>query len=358
MPRWLRTNGSVSTRHKIHSVDVTDSLVVVDMTVTAPDSQVIRDAVTLACHAPSLHNSQPWRWVSEGATLHLWADPYRLVYAIDQAGRELTLSCGAVLDHLRVAMAAAGWDSATERFPDPDEPDHLATLQFRPMEAVTEAHQRLAAAILRRYTDRLPFGAPAKWVTLESVLCRAVTPYEVMLDVVAEDARPMLAEASRLTETLRRYDTSYQDELRWWTSPFALDDGIPQSELVSSSEAARVDIARAFPPAGGGGRHATIDHDNSKILVLSTHHGDARLDVLRCGEALSAVLLECTAAGMATCTLTHMTEFAPSRDIIRQVTGNAGQPQLLIRVGKSPALDPHVGGTARRPLTEVLEIRC
>ncbi|HUH69477.1 MAG TPA: NAD(P)H nitroreductase [Mycobacterium sp.] len=327
------------------------------MTAKAPDAQVIRDAVMLACHAPSLHNSQPWRWVAEGATLQLWADPHRLVYATDQAGRELTLSCGAVLDHLRVAMAAAGWDSVTERLPDPYEPDHLATLEFQSIEAVTEAPQRRAAAILRRHTDRLPFGAPTGWPALQAVLHRAVIPYDVMLDVVADDARPMLAEASRLTETLRRYDTSYQDELRWWTSPFGSDDGVPQSELVSSLDAARVDIARAFPPAGGGGRHATIDHDHSKIVVLSTHHDDNRLDVLRCGEALSAVLLECTVAGMATCTLTHMTELGPSRDIIRQVTGNAGQPQLLIRIGKSPAMDPHVRRTARRPLAEVLEIR-
>jgi len=326
------------------------------MTVTMPDAEIIRDAVTLACHAPSLHNSQPWRWIAERATLHLWADPYRLVRATDQAGRELTLSCGAVLDHLRVAMAAAGWDSATERCPDPNQPDHLATLQFRPMEAVTEAHQRLAAAILRRHTDRLPFGAPGRWTALQSALQRAVVPYEVMLDVVADDARPMLAEASRLTETLRRYDTSYQDELRWWTSPFASDERVPQNALVSSSEAARVDVARAFPPGDETQHRVTVEHDQSKILVLSTHHDD-RLEVLRCGEALSAVLLECTMAGMATCTLTHMTELAPSRDIIRQAIGQTGLPQVLLRVGRSPAVDQHVPRTPRRPVTEVLEFR-
>jgi hypothetical protein len=333
------------------------SAVVIDMTVKAPDSEVIRDAVTLACQAPSLHNSQPWRWVSEGVELQLWADPYRVVHSTDQAGRELTLSCGAVLDHLRVAMAAVGWDSTTERFPDPVEPNHLATLQFQPVDAVTQAHQRRAAAILRRHTDRLPFSAPTAWPALESGLRRAVIPYEVILHVVADDARPMLAEASRITETMRRYDVYYQDELRWWTSPFASDTRLPANELVSSSDAARVDIARAFPPGGGGGRHATVDHDHSKILVLSTHHDDARLDVLRCGEALSAVLLECTIAGMATCTLTHMTELEPSRDIVRQVTGNVGQPQLLIRVGRSPAMNPQAGGTSRRPLNEVLEFR-
>lgn len=322
----------------------------------APESRVIREAVELACHAPSLHNSQPWRWVADGPALHLWADTYRLVYATDQAGRELTLSCGAVLDHLRVAMTAAGWDSVTERLPDPNEPDHLAVLRFSRAEVVTEADRRRATAILRRHTDRLPYTAPAAWPALEATLRRVVAPYEVSLDVVADDARPALAEASRLTETLRRYDTSYQDELRWWTSPFGSEMGIPQSELVSSTDAARVDVGRAFSPAGGGGRHATVDHDESRIVMLSTG-GDTRPDVLRCGEALSAVLLECTVAGMATCTLTHMTEMAPSRDVLRQLTGNAGRPQLLIRIGVSPARDPHVGGAARRPVTDVLEIR-
>jgi hypothetical protein len=330
---------------------------VVDMTMAVPDSGVIWDAVTVACHAPSLHNSQPWRWVAEDARLHLYADPYGLLRATDRAGRELLLSCGAILDHLRVVMAVAGWDSSTERFPDPHNPDHLATLEFQPADAVGNEQQRRADAIRRRRTDRLPFGAPARWTALHSVLCRAVIPYDVLLDVVADDERPRLAEASRLTETLRRYDISYLDELRWWTSPFASDERVPQNALVSSSEAARVDVARAFPPGDETQGRVTVDHDQSKIVVLSTRHGDAQPDVLRCGEALSAVLLECTMAGMATCTLTHMTELALSRDIIAQITGTAGQPQLLIRVGRSAANEQHVEHTPRRPVTEVLEFR-
>ncbi|WP_156685541.1 Acg family FMN-binding oxidoreductase [Mycobacterium sp. Marseille-P9652] len=327
------------------------------MDAKAPTDEVIRDAVTLACRAPSLHNSQPWRWISDGTRLHLWADPRHSMPGTDHTGRELLLSCGAVLDHLRVAMAAAGWDSVTERFPSEGRPDHLATLGFLPVEAVTAACRRKADAIRRRRTDRLPMGPSAAWPTLHSDLCRAVIPYDVSLDVVADEDRPALAEASRLTEQLRRNDTSYLTELRWWTSPFeANGDHVPESALLSSSEAARVDIARAFPPAGGGRRRAAIEADRSKIVVLSTRHDDAPAEVLRCGEALSAVLLECTVAGMATCTLTHMTELSPSRDIIRQVTGGSGRPQLLIRVGRSPAGDEHVDFTARRPVNEVLEV--
>ena len=88
------------------------------MTQTMLEPQAIRDAVMLACRAPSLHNSQPWHWVAERGQLHLFADPKALVQTIDRSGREMILSCGAMLDHLRVAMAVAGWDTAVNRFPD------------------------------------------------------------------------------------------------------------------------------------------------------------------------------------------------------------------------------------------------
>ena len=105
-------------------------------------NEVIGNAVLLACRAPSLHNSQPWRWISDGTVLHLFADRTRVMLAADSSGREVTLSCGAVLDHLRVAMAAAGWDTAVERFPDPHDPDHLATLSFIAKEVVTDADRQ------------------------------------------------------------------------------------------------------------------------------------------------------------------------------------------------------------------------
>jgi hypothetical protein len=325
------------------------------VTGTLIDDQVLQDAVMLACHAPSLHNSQPWRWVSEGSVLHLFADRTRLVLAADSSGRELLLSCGAVLDHLVVAMAAAGWDTVLERFPDPHEPDHLATLIFHRSEGVTDAQRRRAEAILRRRTDRLPFTAPRHWAEIETLLRMAVIPHHVMADVVLDADRPQLAKASRLTEELREYDPSYESELEWWTSPFASGDGVPPSALASASEAGRLDVARAFPTAAPNDRRHDTGDDHSRIFVLSTHNGDARLDVLRCGEALSAILLEGTLAGLASCTLTHMTETVPSREIIRLLTGQTGSPQLLIRFGVVPSGEESLPMTPRRPLADVME---
>jgi hypothetical protein len=329
-----------------------------EMTQTEPGKDVIRDAVALACRAPSLHNTQPWRWIFDHSGLHLFADRMRVVLSTDSTGREVLLSCGAVLDHLRVAMAAAGWDTIVERFPDPHDPDHVAALKFTPISIVTDAQRERADAILARRTDRLPFDAPPEWPSMEVRLRLTVIPHHVMTDIVLERDRPMLAEASRLTEQIRSCDPSYQSELDWWTSPFALADGVPQTALVSDSEAGRVDVARSFPSARRTERRRDIGEDRSKIIVLSTSHEDARSDVLRCGEALSAVLLECTLAGLATCTLTHMTEVAPSRDVIRQLMGQTGSPQVLIRIGIAPSGDQQqTPATPRRPVTEVFEIR-
>jgi hypothetical protein len=96
--------------------------------------------------------------------------------------------------------------------------------------------------------------------------------------------------------------------------------------------------------------------DGSKILVLSTA-GDTRPEVFGCGEALSNVLLECTMAGMATCTLTHLIELDESRDIVRRLIRERGEPQVLIRVGIAPPIEDLPAATPRRPLGDVLEIR-
>ena len=320
------------------------------------DMEVVKRAVQLACRAPSVHNSQPWRWVAEGAGLHLFVDRCRWVHSADRSGREAIISCGAVLDHLRIAMVAAGWQAHIERFPNPNNRDHLASLEFSPLEFVTDAQRKRTEAILQRRTDRLPLGRPTYWASFEPVLRSSVDESIAMLDVLSDDVRPQLVEASQLTEALRRDDASYHAELQWWTSPFALSEGVPPDALASDSEQQRVDVARDFPSRSHLDRRVDVAVDWSKILVLSTA-GDTRTDVLRCGEALSTVLLECTMAGMATCTLTHLIELRDSRDIVRTLIGERGEPQVLIRVGIAPPMEDLPAATPRRPLDDVLEIR-
>ena len=317
---------------------------------------MLRNALLLACRAPSVHNSQPWHWVADGEAIHLFVDYHQTVPATDDSGRETLLSCGAALDHLRVAMTAAHWRAHITRFPNPNNPAHLATVEFSPIEHVTAAQRNRAEAILHRRTDRLPFDSPIYWHLFEPVLRSSLDEGEVMLDVLSDDQRPRLAQASQLTEALRRDDASYHAELQWWTSPFALAQGVPPNALASDTERLRVGVGRHFPVRGHQDRRTEIAADASKILVLSTPE-DTRLDVLRCGEVLSTVLLECTMAGMATCPLTHLIESSESRDIVRSLIGGRGQPQVVVRTGVTPPMEDLPAPTPRRPLDSVLEIR-
>jgi nitroreductase len=326
------------------------------MTQDVPDVQVVEESLRLACRAPSLHNSQPWRWVVEDAGVQLFADRGRIGQSTDTSGRELVISCGAVLDHFRVAMVAAGWSASTDRFPNPNNLDHLASIDFSPLSFVTDAQRDRADAILRRRTDRLAFEPPTDWESFEPLLRQVFATSGAMLTVLGDEARPQLAEASRLTESLRRYDASYHAELQWWTTPLWVSQGVPPSALPTETEGQRVDVGRVFPAHGHGDRRTDVVADRSKILVISTPE-DTRRDALGCGEALSAVLLECTMAGMATCTLTHMIEVESSRDIICGLTDDEGLPQVVVRVGMAPASEEAPPPTPRRPLTDVVEFR-
>ncbi|WP_046301770.1 NAD(P)H nitroreductase [Mycobacterium sp. UM_Kg27] len=322
-----------------------------DMTV---DYEVFTEAVRLACRAPSLHNSQPWRWVADGSRLHLYLDPTRGVHG-DQSAREALISCGAVLDHLRVAMAAAGWTAEIERFPDAAQPEHLASIGFTAAERVTDLDRYRAGAILTRHTDRLPFMAPSNWEPFETVLYDTVTD-PVQLSVLADELRSRLAEASQLTEALRLYDSSYHAELGWWTAPFEVSDGIPESALISAAESDRVDIGRTFPVTHNRERRVEVGDDHSKIVLLSTA-SDEPGDALACGEALSSVLLECTMAGLATCPVTHLTEVPAGRALLAGLVGGDDLPQVLVRVGGTPALEKPPVPTPRRPLADVLHLK-
>jgi hypothetical protein len=254
-----------------------------------------------------------------------------------------------------VAMAAAGWTANVERFPNPNNPLHLASIDFSPMDFVTDGHLRRAEAILKRRSDRLPFAAPPNWESVRSELSTTVRGVYVRLDEVPDELHQELADASQLTDSLRLYDSSYHAELRDWTTDFEPNTGIPRSSLISAAESDRVDVGRQFPVTNNPERRTEVAEDHAKIVVLSTYE-DTHDSMLRCGEMLSAVLLDATMAQLATCTLTHITEVPASRQILATLIGRTDTPQVLIRIGRVPSADV-APPTPRRPISDVFEIR-
>lgn len=320
-------------------------------TASVPDRRTISAALELASRAPSVHNTQPWRWVVDGEHLHLYADTDRLLTAADPRGRQLVISCGAVLHHARTVFGARGWHTDTERLPNPLEPGHLAEIRFRPWPDPPAGLVARAGVIDRRRTDRLPMAEPPDFEALLRRLRMLVSPHYLELDALEPGMVPRLAAATQQTAALRHHDMQYQAEIGWWAGHSGMPEGIPADALISDAEAARVSVGRPFPSAPHSARRADID-DAARLVVLSST-GDSPIEWLRTGEALSAVLLECTVAGLATCALTHVTEMPSARTVLTGLVPRTGKPQVAVRIGAAPD-DEHPARTPRRPLQDTL----
>jgi len=64
---------------------------------SAVDEQYLRRAVEAATHAPSIHNTQPWRFRLSGdgeqGTVELHADRERSLSVLDPTGRQMLMRC-------------------------------------------------------------------------------------------------------------------------------------------------------------------------------------------------------------------------------------------------------------------------
>ncbi len=322
---------------------------------SVPDHPTVLAAMRMASRAPSLHNTQPWRWVFDGLRLHLYRDDDRLLTSADPLGRQLVISCGAMLHHVRTVFAAKGWHTDTTRLPDDNRADYLAVVEFRPWPDPPTGVLARARAMDQRRTDRLPLSAPTGLPQLLHAGRMLVTPHDLELDLLDETAHAKLSAASEHATAARSYDMEYQTELHWWTGHSGDPEGVPRESLVSDAEFARVGVGRTFPSTPHSARRSTLE-DQARLLVLSSPR-ESVTAWLHTGEALSAVLLECTTAGLASCPMTHITEMPSARKIIANMLPHPGIPQVLIRIGTAPDDEVGLPPTPRRPLTDVLTMK-
>ncbi len=291
------------------------------------------EVLTLACRAPSVHNTQPWLWRETADGLELLADRSRQLLHSDPSGRDLTISCGAVLHHLRVAAAGLGWAARVRHLPEPDRPHRLATVTFVPAPISPEAGA-MVHALASRQTDRRSFSDwPVPPEQLEA-LVRAGSRWGAHVLPVADDTtRQRLTDLQRRADAAQRRDTGYVDELEMWRRA---DRG---SGLLPS------DLREEVPDAG--------EAEGTGLLIVATSSDDT-LSRLRAGEALSEVWLRATVKHLSVVPLSQGTEVERTREEIgQQVLGDRMCPQILLRVGWLPGAREPLARSPRRPLRDV-----
>src|SRR4051812_48503093 len=127
-------------------------------TITRPDTALRRAAVR-ATLAPSVHNTQPWRFHLRTDALDIYADRSRQLSVLDPTGRQLLISCGCALFNARTSLAADDVEVTVDRLPIEGRSDLLATLTYR-ADGSTESREVacLERVIQLRQTNRRRFA--------------------------------------------------------------------------------------------------------------------------------------------------------------------------------------------------------
>jgi hypothetical protein len=325
------------------------------MTAHSPQAtRQLASAAEASRHAPSVFNTQPWQWRIAGDTMELHADPDRQLAAADPDGRLLLLSCGTALHHARTALAAAGWTSTVDRLPDPAQPTLLARVRLGHAVPADPEAQRMAAAVSRRRTDRRPFGdQPVSEQTLTK-LRRFVEAEGAYLHVVPADQVPALAISTERAAVAQQDDPAYREELdRWTNRPQWRGDGVSPETAVEPA-LRRVPV-RDFAPEGNPGLSAGAGVDKGAAYVIIFGMTDRPADLLRGGEALSALLLLATADGLATAPLSEAVEVAWTRHLLTSLLSDVGEPYIAVRLGYPIDREP-LPPQVRRAPAEIIRI--
>jgi hypothetical protein len=319
-----------------------------------PDPAVLLACVRAATLAPSIYNSQPWRFRVLPGRVDVYADTLRKLPAIDPDGREMHISLGAAVLNITVMLQAHHYAPHVDLLPDPAQPDLAASVSTGGEMSPTLHDLVLVAALTRRHTTRDPFTGQvlseplAHW--LRDAACLEGAQFELLDD---DDARALLALVRTADHGLRE-DPGYRHELAQWTTAYAgRSDGVGPESFGSPS------LNDALPLRDFGAYQPWLDRrpepfePEPTIGVLSTI-GDGPEHWLRAGMALERVLLEATIAGVAASFLTQPLEVPHLRRLYdERWPGRA--TQMVFRLGYPRR--PVTTGSPRRPVTEVLMAR-
>jgi hypothetical protein len=314
----------------------------------------LRRAAVKATLAPSVHNTQPWRFDLSPDGLDVFADPSRQLRALDPTGRQLIISCGSAVFNARVSLAAAGLDARVERLPDPAHANLLARITaVDRLGGQVDSISFLEPAIELRQTNRRQFSDDKVPVELlDSLVAAASAEHSDLLVVAREDDRLALTVLSQRADAIQNTDPAYRAELRAWTTDDDnRTDGVPVQAVPHVDGSAHDEIPiRDFDGLGSGSLPAETHSSHRQCLLLLGSSGDGPADWLRAGEALERVLLEITRRGFAASPLTQVVEVPSTRAALRNALGLTMYPHVLLRVGRAP-LTP---STRRRRLVDVL----
>jgi hypothetical protein len=312
--------------------------------------------VRVAARAPSVHNTQPWRFKICKQAIELYADRSRQLRT-DPVGREMLISCGAALYGLRLAVRSLGHEPQVELFPEPGRPLFppaglrlLARVRLGPVSPLNPAERKMLDAVPHRHTHRGPFEpVPLPAGLLPDLQADAIAEGATLAVVDLEPARPKLAAIFATAVRGQDLDPVARAEIVRWTREEGSQsrDGVPAHAFPARPgrkpgwvPERDFDLGRGLGLQPDGGSAAAV----TAVLVTAC---DSEEDWLRAGQALNRLLLH---AASQWC-FAQPLQAAAARTLIRSRLALPGAPQLLLQFGVSRT----ARSVGRRPAADLLQ---
>ncbi len=322
----------------------------------------LRFALHAAVMAPSVHNTQPWRFrvvAGDDPFVELLMDPTRELPALDPEHRQLVMSCGAALAAYEIGLRGLGLEPQAEIFPADAGPACLARVRVRDLGTADPQARELFQVLQARRTYRGPMTMVTLPDSVRETLAAATSSHSV-LDYVADaqwrDVEHLVVDAAiELSDT-----TDVDAEVRSWTRlNERTSDGVPAtnwqrtSEQTAGASVVQRDFAQGRDLPGGP---APTGIEGDPVLAVLVTPTDSPVDWVHAGADLLRVSLAAQSVDVALGYVNQPTEVPGMRErlteLLRPMPKGFAVPQVVLRLGyPGQELPP---ATPRRTVASVL----
>lgn len=332
--------------------------------------------VNYAVLAPSILNTQPWRFGIVEDQVKIFADWSRALPVTDPEGRELTISCGAALLNLRVAMRAFGYGSDVKIYQSAEKDEPLAEIKLVGTVDPSADDLGLRNAIVMRRTNRQKMESralPQDFLRKLSSISDAASAALVVMSEIG--AKRRIVELVGTAEKSLLSNSNYRDELAHWIQQ-RVSEGVALHDEAQSRMAGHLanmptqmaghlpDMPTqpelSMPQAASAGRMFAVGEDATKrhldqlatapVMVAVITKKDDRESWIAAGQMMQRVLLLATVAGASASFLNPPIEVPALRSELAKIAGISEMPQVLLRIGYAPEISP----TPRRSVGQVI----
>lgn len=292
-------------------------------------AEKLKFLVSYAILAPSLHNSQPWKFVVRANEIDVLADLTRQLKVADSNARELYLSVGCALENLLTAATYFGLRTHINYFPNSGDDVHVATVSFTEDGGVASlADQERFHAIVLRHTNRQAYANKPLTENDVQRLGASVNDSDVALQVSDDMHLKLGVDALVVSADITQFaDPDYREELNHW---------LQQGEFGHRWLISRMgQLATTYLAS----HHKPVKSEadivlNAPLLALITTTKDDRLAQLKAGQVFERVALQATTLNIGIQPLSQVVQVSNLKpELLRIFEASTTYAQIVFRLG-------------------------